>query len=149
MYWKPKILRSQIPREQKMTRLAGNCLSTSSVSLLGDGKLDTLALWQRDPWLLRSDNENVSLTGSEWVVYGILDVDNVETSVVTLTVSDDTDTSHVTTTGNHSDNSSVELDEFGDLASGDVNLYTVVDLDGWVRVTDTTEKFVSISGGIV
>ena len=53
------------PREQKMTHLAGNCLSTSAVSLLSNGKLDTLALWQRDPWLLRSDNENVGLTGSE------------------------------------------------------------------------------------
>ena len=129
-----------------MTYLAGNCLSTSAVSLLSDGKLNTLALWQRDPWLLRSDNENVSFTGSEGVVYGVLDVNDVEASVVTLTVSDNTNTSHVTTTGNHGNNSSIELDEFGDLAGGDIDLHTVIDLDGGVWVTDTTQNLSAFLG---
>jgi hypothetical protein len=72
-------------------------------------------------------------------------VDNVEASVVALTVSDDTDTTHVTTTSDHDDNTSVELDEVGDLASGEVDLDSVVDLDGGVRVADSTQIFSSNS----
>jgi hypothetical protein len=68
-------------------------------------------------------------------------VDNVEASVVALTVSDDTNTTHVTTTSDHDDHASVELDEVRDLASGEVNLDGVVDLDGGVRVADPTQKF--------
>ena len=131
---------------------AGNGSRTTTISLLGDGQLHTLALWQRDPWLLSTDDEDVVLTGSERVVYGILNVDNVESSVVTLTVSDDTNATHVTTTSSHGDDSGIKLDELGDLASGEVDLDGVVNLDGWVWVTDTTHKqnFVSISvdGGI-
>jgi len=113
-------------------------MGTSAISLLCNGKLDTLALWQRDPWLLRSDDENVALTGSERVVYGILDVDNVEASVVTLSVRDDTNTAHVTTTSNHSNHTSIELDVFGDLAGGEIDFDSVVDLDGRIRVTDSS-----------
>jgi hypothetical protein len=125
--------------------VASNGLRTSAISLLCDGKLDTLALWQRDPWLLGTDNENVVLTGSERVVYGILDVNNVEASVVTFTVSDDTNTTHVTSTSGHGDATSVELDEIGDLAGSEVDLDSVVDLDSWVRVADTKKSRVSIS----
>lgn len=67
-------------------------------------------------------------------------MDDVEASVVALTVGDDTDTTHVTTTGNHDDDTSVELDEVGNLASGEVDLDGVVDLDGWVGVADSTQK---------
>lgn len=128
----------QPPKGKEITRLvAGNGLGTSAISLLCNGKLDTLALWQGDPRLLRANDEDVALTGSERVVYGILDVDNVEASIVTLTVGDDTNTSHVTTTSRHGDDTSIELDELGDLASGEVNLDGIVDLDGWVGVSDT------------
>ena len=63
-------------------------------------------------------------------------MDDVETSVVALTVSDDTNTTHVTTTSNHGDDTSVELDEVGDLAGSEINLHGVVDLDGGVGVAD-------------
>jgi hypothetical protein len=76
-------------------------------------------------------------------------VDNVETSIVALTVSDDTNTTHVTTTGSHGNDTSVELDVVGDLASSEIDLDGVVNLDGWVWVSDTTQNFVSISGGIL
>jgi len=111
-------------------------MSTSAISLLCNRKLDTLALWQRNPWLLGTNNEDVALTGSEGVVNSILDVDNVETSIVTLSVSDNTNTAHVTTTGSHCNDTSVELDKVRDLASCEVNLDGVVNLDSWVWVTD-------------
>ena len=98
--------------------------------------LDTLALGQRDPGLVLSDDEHVGLTGGEGVVNGVLDVDDVETSVVALTVGDNTNTTHVTTTSDHADNTAVEADKVNDLASGNVDLDGVVDLDGGVGVTD-------------
>lgn len=114
-------------------------VSTSAVTLLSDGELDTLALGQRDPGLVLANDENVALTGGEAVVNGILDVDNVEASVVALTVSDDTNTTHVTTTSDHDNGAGVELDEIGDLAGGEVNLDSVVDLDQRVRVADARQ----------
>lgn len=92
----------------------------------------------------RIDLHNVALTSGELVVNSVLQVDNVEASVVALTVSDDTNTTHVTTTSDHDDHTSVELDEVGDLASGKVDLDGVVDLDSWVRVTDSTRSLASI-----
>ncbi len=64
-------------------------------------------------------------------------MDDVETSVVTLAVGDDTNTTHVTTTGSHGNDTSIKLDEVGDLAGGEIDLDGVVDLDGWVWVADT------------
>jgi hypothetical protein len=69
-----------------------------------------------------------------------LDVDDVETTVVALTVSDDTNTTHVTTTGSHDDSTGIELDKVNDLASGELDLDSVVDLDGRVGVTDAIER---------
>lgn len=63
-------------------------------------------------------------------------MDNVETTVVALTVSDDTNTTHVTTTSTHDNDASVEADEVNDLAGGKVNLDGVVDLDSGVGVAD-------------
>lgn len=67
-------------------------------------------------------------------------MDDVETTIVTLTVSDDANTTHVATTSGHNDNTGVELDEVEDLASGNVNLDGVVDLDGRVGVADAVER---------
>lgn len=132
----PSIHHPKASQARNHHSLAGNGMCASAISLLSDGKLNTLALWQRDPWLLRTDNEDVALTSSEGVVDGILDVDDVEASIVTLAVSDDANTTHVTTTSDHSNDTSVELDVVLDLACSELNLDGVVDLDGWVRVTD-------------
>jgi hypothetical protein len=87
-----------------------------AISLLSDRQLHTLALGQTDPWLLATDDEDVGLTSGELVVDGVLDVHDVETSVVALTVCDDTDTTHVATTSSHGDHTGVEADEVLDLA---------------------------------
>jgi hypothetical protein len=123
-----------------MRRLVGESVGAAAVTLLRDGELDTLALGQGNPWLLLTDDENVGLAGSEGVVNGILDVDNGETTLVDLAVGDNTDTTHVTTTDGHGDNTGIEADEVGDLAGGDVNLDGVVDLDGGVGVADAVNK---------
>ena len=64
-------------------------------------------------------------------------MNNVETSIVTLSVGDDTNTTHVATTSNHGYDTSVELDVFGDLAGSKVDLDSVINLNGWIRITDT------------
>lgn len=110
-----------------------------AVTLLSNGELDTLALGQGDPGLVLANDENVGLTGGERVVNSILEVDNVETTIVTFAVGDDTNTTHVTTAGNHGDGTSVELDKVLDLASLKVDLDGVVDLDQGVGVADAVE----------
>ena len=118
-------------------------VSTSTVTLLGNGELDTPALGQGDPGLLLANDEDVALTGSKAVVNGVLDVDDVEATVVTLTVGDDADTTHVATTSDHGHGTSVELDEVADLARGEVDLDRVVHLDAGVRVADAVKRIVS------
>jgi len=120
----------------------------SAVSLLGNGKLDTLALRQGDPGLVSADDEDVAFPRGKAVVNSILQVDNVETTVVALTVSDDTNTTHVTTTSDHGKVAGVELDEVGDLASGKVDLHGVVDLDQRVRVADTASSVLAYGGHV-
>lgn len=65
-------------------------------------------------------------------------MDDIEATNVLLTVNDNTSTTHVTTTSDHDDVASVELDEIGDLAGLELELDGVVNLDGGVRVTDGT-----------
>jgi hypothetical protein len=100
--------------------------------------LDTLALRQTNPWLLTANDEDVALTGSKLIVDSILDVHNVEATIVTFTMRDDTHTTLIATASHHSDDTSVELDEVGDLARSEVDLDCVIDLDLRVRVADTT-----------
>jgi hypothetical protein len=133
--------------------VTSNGLGPAAVTLLSNGELDALALGKADPRLFTANDavirlafahyhptqehsQDVALTGGELVVHGILDVHNVEASVVALTVGNDTDTTHVVTASDHDNDCSVELDEVGDLASSEVNLDGVIDLDGRVGVTD-------------
>lgn len=76
-------------------------------------------------------------------------MDNVKTTIVALAVGDDTNTTHVTTTSGHGDHTGIELDEVSDLASGEIDLDCVVDLDGGIGVSDTARRnfTVSISRG--
>lgn len=97
----------------------------------------------RDPRLLAADHEDVTLTCGEGVVDGILDVNDVEASIVTLTVSYDTNTTHVVTAGDHGDGTGIELDEVGDLTRGHIDLNGVVHLDQ--RVGETNTSYMSVS----
>jgi len=99
--------------------------------------LNTLALGQGHPWLVLSNDKDVAQTGGKGVVNSVLDVNNIETTIVSLAVGDNTNTTHVATTGNHGDSTSVEPDEVGDLSSLKINLDGVVDTNVGVRVTDS------------
>lgn len=64
-------------------------------------------------------------------------MDDVETTIVSFTVSDNTNTTHVATTSDHGNHTSVELDEVGNLSGGEIDFDRIVDLDGRVGVSDT------------
>ena len=64
-------------------------------------------------------------------------MDNVEASNVPLTVHNDTRTTHVTTTSDHDNVTSIELDIVGDLALLKIIFDGIVDLDAGVGVTDS------------
>lgn len=55
---------------------------------------------------------------------------------MSFTMSDNSNTTHVTSTDNHSKISCVKLDEINDLARLDLNHYSVMDWDQRVRVAD-------------
>lgn len=65
-------------------------------------------------------------------------MNNIEASVVTFAMCDDANTTHVTTTRNHGDYTSVKFDELCDLACCEVDLDGVIDLDDRVRISDPT-----------
>lgn len=114
-------------------------LSSSSVTFFSNGQLDTLTLWQGDVWLtLFTDNENVVQSGDESVVQGVLDVNQVETTIVSFLVNDSTDTTQVTTTGDVDQLTNVELDVVSHLTGSQVDLDGVIDLDVWVWVSDSS-----------
>lgn len=113
-------------------------LSSSLISLLGNGKFDTLALWQRNPGFRSlADNENVGCSGSEGPVQDVLDMNDIEASNVSFTMSDSTDTTHVTTTSDNDDVSGVELDEASDFALFNVEFDSVVRADFGIGISDS------------
>jgi hypothetical protein len=62
---------------------------------------------------------------------------DVEATIVAFTVRNNTNTTLITTTSDHSDDTGIELNEVGDFARRKLDLDCVIDLDLWVWVTDT------------
>jgi len=109
----------------------------SLVSLLSDGELDSLGLGEGDVRLVAlADDEDVSNPGGEGVTVGVLDVDDVEGSGMSLTGHDGSHPAGVTSSGDHAQVARVELDRVLDLAGGDVHLDAVVHPDDGVGVAD-------------
>jgi hypothetical protein len=125
------------------------------ITFLSDGKLDTLALGQRYPWLgTLTNDEDVGNTekylaeirctakmcvpGSESPVQRILDVDDIETSDVLLPVHNNTSPAHVASTGDHDNVAGIELDEIGDLVLLNVEFHGVISLDERIGIADGT-----------
>lgn len=124
-----------MPRQEHLLGLLG---SDALVSLLGDGELDTLLGGEGDQRLASlSDNEHVVDTRGKGVPRSIFNMHDVEGSRVTFALSDDTNTTDVTTSSDHGEVSSVELDEVGDLAGVDIKNDSVVDLDMGIGVTES------------
>lgn len=79
--------------------------------------LDTFSLGKADPGFLPPNDKDITFAGGKRVVDGVFDMDDAEAAIVSFSVRDDPDATHVTTTRRHGDDARVELDEVGDLAS--------------------------------
>jgi len=73
-----------------------------------------------------ADDEDISQPGGEHVAIAVLDMDNVERSLVSLPGHDGSNSTTISTSSDHAEVASVEPDGVLDLPSGDVHLYTVV-----------------------
>ena len=105
--------------------------------LFEDGQLDTLALRQRNHRLVAGTNgENVRESGGKVLAGGISQVDDFKGALVLFASVDDTDTTGVSTTGNHAQSTGVKLDKVGDFVGSDVNHDGVTFLDHRIRVSD-------------
>ena len=105
--------------------------------LFEDGQLDTLALRQRNHRLVAGTNgENVLESGGKVLASGIGQVDDFKGALVLFASVDDTDTTGVSTTGNHAQSTGVKLDKVGDFVGSDVNHDGVTFLDHRIRVSD-------------
>ena len=120
--------------------------SSAAITFFSDSELDTLTLRKRDPGLVTLTNgEDVGDTSGKDVIKSILDVNNFETTNVTFTVNQLTDTTNVTTTSNHDNVTNIELDKVFDLTGFKVETNGVVGLDQRIGVADST----TIVGGDV
>merc|ERR1711899_371689 len=99
--------------------------------------LYSLALGQRDVRLVAlADDEHVVDPSGESVAVGVLDVDDVERSRVSLSRHDGSHSASVPPSSHHAQVAGIKLDSVLDLAGGDVYLDRVVHLDDGVRVSD-------------
>jgi hypothetical protein len=112
-------------------------LAEDLLTLLEDRELDSTILGERDERLVTlAQDENVLDEGGPGVSLLVTHVDNVVSTVVLLTVIDDTNTAQVTTAGGHTQVTNLELDELLEGASSNVKLNDVVNTDIGVRVAD-------------
>jgi len=129
----------------ELVGLGGLC-GQPLVTLLGDRHADAFALGERHPRLgALADGEDVIQPGGERMSGGILDVNDVEGSGMSLTVHDDADSPQVTTSSHHANVAGLELDEVGDFARGDVDLDAILSFDQRIGVSDRA----AVGGGEV
>lgn len=113
--------------------LLGACLAL--LSLLHNAELDTLATGDGDPRLSTlSNSEHITHTSGKLVPCRICHVDDIKTSLMLLTMLNDTNTPSVSPTSNHDDVANVKFYELNHLACLKVDLDSVIRLDERIRV---------------
>lgn len=109
------------------------------ITLLDDGEANTLLLGQRDERLvLVTQDEDVGGEGRPDVATRVTDLDDFVLTHLRVARNDDAHTANVATASGHAQVANIEVDEGRELASGDVDLDDVVDLDIRVRIADDT-----------
>jgi len=125
-----------LKRRARSVRIFGNFIFLVvdlGVSLLDEGKLETVALGQGDGWVLTvTDHENVSDTGGEGVSVGILDVSDVEGTWMLFDGLEDTNSTGVVSASQINRGTVDELVNTLDALISQVNLERIVLLDIWM-----------------
>jgi hypothetical protein len=112
-------------------------VSESVISILDDRESETLSLWQGDGWGLSvTDDNDVTDSGGELLVVGILDVDNIVGTDMLLDGGDNTNSSDIVTGSEEAGSSVDELDNSIDLVGGDVELDGISNLNIWMWESD-------------
>lgn len=95
----------------------------AGVTLLNEGKSDSLASWEGDDWFLAiANNEDVRKTGGKGVAMGVLDVGDFVGTGVVFDVLEDTDTTDVVSAGSEDEGAVIEFDDSVNLTSLKVKL---------------------------
>jgi len=107
------------------------------VPFLSRRESDALSFGQRDVGLRSlSDYEDIVKPGGETMSLGVLDVNDVKATRMSLARGDDTNTPQVVAACHHAEVPGFEFDEVQDLAVSDVQPDSVVDLNQGVGVAD-------------
>jgi len=88
--------------------------------------------------VLLANGEDVANTGGEDAALGVTHIDNVESTRVLVAGGDDTNTAVILTLGDNARDTSLELDNVGHLARGEVDLDDIIDTDERIWVADGT-----------
>mmetsp|Transcript_10517 Transcript_10517/g.9060 ORF Transcript_10517/g.9060 Transcript_10517/m.9060 type:complete len:279 (+) Transcript_10517:481-1317(+) len=105
--------------------------------LFDGGQVDTGFLGEGDSGVLAlTDDENVADSGGEVVSSGISNVDNIETTHMSVSGGQNTDSTNIVTLNSVDELSSLEFNEVQDLSALNVDLDGVVDIDIGVGVSD-------------
>ena len=108
-----------------------------SLSLFEDSFLDTFSGGKFNPrFLALTDDNNVAESSSEGVSLGILDMDNIEGTLVFLDVLDDADSSNVVSVLDETNVAGFKMGEGLDFASCNIVLEGITDLDFRVGESD-------------
>jgi len=103
------------------------------------GQTDTLFLGERDQGVLAlSDDENVGNSSGKRVSSSISNVDNIETTDVSISVDNDSDSSDIVTGGDQSKIASFEGNVINNEASGDIKLDGIQNGNSGVGESDGT-----------
>lgn len=98
----------------------------ATITLFSNGELDTLSFRKGDERLVVSNYKDVSHARCKRVTVGVFHVNNIESTDVTFTVGDGSNTSTIATAGDIDKIAAIKLDEIDNLSGLDVNLYRVV-----------------------
>jgi len=121
-----------------LSRLWGGSGSAAPVALLSNSEFNTFALGQGNPrFVTLTNDKHIRHTGGELAIKHILDMNDLKTTDMAFTVSDNTNTAHVATPSDSGDVADFKLDKLGNLPGFEVELDGVVNPDQGVRITQS------------
>lgn len=103
---------------------SGGFITESGISLLNEGKSDTLSLWNRDSWVLTVTNNNDVLeSGGESLSVHILDVSDLERTWMLLEGLEVSNSTNVVSSNKSNGGSWLELDNTRNALGCEIVLY--------------------------
>ena len=106
---------------------------------LSNGQLDTTTLWKRNPRLVSlTDDEYVSFSSSKRMICSIFNVNDIISTIMSLTMGDNTHSSNIVSSGNHSNVANIKFNVSGNFIRLEIESDSITDLDSRIRITNRT-----------